>query len=306
LGPLKISLEPSEQNQDSQKVLKVDQLFRPSPRRKILLELSSEAVTDYFTPPLGAPETKGGKVLIFDEDPGLLAATALSMGAGSVTAVCSQPAKARLAENMALLNQFDKSLSVKLTGPPPFPRQLVSEWVGHFDLIVVNYSPYLATKFLKSLGSWLASPRSRLFISGLHLGPQISLIIKATSRCGLSLLDSATQDQWTILKLTNQRTAEFPVWEWNPGDWVANLSEDEKEVLEEADKLDHGRRASHQVQADLQLEEPEDVAWIDLELNEAFEGPKKVDPDSELGLDQDPVQDSNLTEYSVIKPSSTD
>jgi hypothetical protein len=222
----------------------------PSPRLKAWLDLAASALTNYLTPPPGAPRTKGAKTLIFDEAPALLAAVALSAGAGEVTAVCSPGPRAGFAMRTAGKNGFGDRLTVLQAGLPPWPQKTTLPWVGYFDLIVINYSPYLTTKFMRAASSWLAAPNSRLVVAGLHVGQQTSLVIKAASRVGMSLLETSTSEQWTVMSLLRRRVSEFPVWEWSPGDLLSNLSEDEQEALAEADRLD-GRRPSRAGALDL-------------------------------------------------------
>jgi hypothetical protein len=222
----------------------------PSPRLKAWLDLAASALTNYLTPPPGAPRTKGAKTLIFDEDPALLAAVSLSAGAGEVTAVCSPGPRAGFAMRTAGKNGFGGRLTVLQAGLPPWPQKTTLPWVGYFDLIVINYSPYLTIKFMRAASSWLAAPNSRLVVSGLHVGQQTSLVIKAASRVGMSLLETSTSEQWTVMSLLRRRVSEFPVWEWSPGDLLSNLSEDEQEALAEADRLD-GRRPSRAGALDL-------------------------------------------------------
>ncbi|MDR3135055.1 MAG: hypothetical protein LBU69_03045 [Deltaproteobacteria bacterium] len=241
LGNLK--LQPVAAGQASEKcnTLAVPKPLRPSPRLKACLGLAATAITEHFTPPLGAPNTKGGRVIIFDENPGLLALAALLAGAGEVEAVCSQPSEARETESLALQNGLGQYLTVTVGGPPPFPKQLAAGWLEKHDLVVSTLSPYAVTKFIKSASSWLAPGHSRLIISGPRVGAQVSLLIKAASRCGLALLDSRDRDCWSVLTLAPRRKAELPAWEWRPGDWVANLSHDELETLAELDEPGQGQ-----------------------------------------------------------------
>jgi hypothetical protein len=230
-------------------VLTVPRFPRPSPRKKIWTEITALAITDYFTPPLGAPVTKGGKVLIFDEDPGLLAATAIMMGAGEVEAVCSQALLADEADNIARLNNLKAKLKMTVAELPPFTKDLLNRWRESFDLVVINLSPYLAVKILKNAESFLFSDRGRLIISGTRHGGQLSRLIKAASRRGLNVIDSSSRDIWTVLTLAKQKQTRFPIWEWRPGDWLVVLSDDEKEALAEADKADRSRPRSKRLGA---------------------------------------------------------
>jgi hypothetical protein len=236
---------------------------RPSPRLKVWTEMAALAITERFTPPLGAPDTKGDKVLLFDEDPGLLAATALIMGAGQVEAVCSKAHFARRAEEMARLNGL-RGLTVTVAGPAPFSKEILAGWEGRFELVAINLSPHLAVKYLKQAGGWLApepqngvgAPQERgypgagrlghgrLILGGIRRGQQLPLLIKAASRQDLTILDSSFGDDWTLMTLSKRRRQDLPVWEWHPGDWLANLSEDELAEVEKSDRSAARKSAS--------------------------------------------------------------
>ncbi|MDR1109516.1 MAG: hypothetical protein LBP92_02180 [Deltaproteobacteria bacterium] len=286
--------------------------LRPSPRLRAWNNLAASGMADYLTPPPGAPETRGGRTLIFDEDPGPLAVMSLLLGSGQVEAVCSKSPRAAAAEELARLNGREDSLKVTLAGIPPWPRGLAAAWVGKFDLVVVNYSPYLATKFLKAAGSFLASDRSRLLLSGLHVGTQASLIIKAASRCGLSLLASSTEGDWTILSMVRRRQTGLPVWEWSPGDWVANLSEEDQEALAEADRLDGRRPIGGQLDlGDLGLEETDEPEpWFDpdlgLDLDPAALPRKDAAMGKGTGRETEETGDAGKTKWAGGQPQTED
>jgi hypothetical protein len=179
------------------------------------------------------------------------------MGAGQVEAVCSKAHFARRAEEMARLNGL-RGLTVTVAGPAPFSKEILAGWEGRFDLLAKTLTPHQAVKYLPPAGGWQApepqngagAPREgghpgagrlghgRLILGGIRRGQQLPLLIKAASRQDLTILDSSFGDDWTLMTLSKRRRPDLPVWEWHPGDWVANLSEDELAELAEVEKSD--------------------------------------------------------------------
>jgi hypothetical protein len=146
---------------------------------------------------------------------------------------------AEKAKKLCALNNLGHRLKVTLVGPPPLPKQIEENWSGRFGLIVINLSPYQTVKRLKKISSHFESIRGRLIISGLHRGGQITFVLKAATRNGLALIESAAEDEdWATLTLATRRFQDVPVQKWQPGDWVTHLTQDEMEILDEVDRAD--------------------------------------------------------------------
>jgi hypothetical protein len=143
------------------------------------------------------------------------------------------------AQKLGQLNNLADKLKITLAGPPPLPKAIEQNWLGRFELIVINLSPYLTVKYLKKINSFFESTRGRLIISGLRRGGQISFVLKAATRYGLALIESAAEDdEWATLTLAKGRFLEVPVQKWKPGDWVTQLSQDELDILDEIDRFE--------------------------------------------------------------------
>jgi hypothetical protein len=247
LGPWKLSVaaEPLSQEtpeQDPHRILIPHPLYL-SPRFIAWHQLAMSATKEYLTPPPGAPETKGGQTLILDESPAIISTAALLAGSSQVVAVCFDDFQEAQTKSIAHLNGTSDRLSLVKLPPPPWPKGVISDWKERFNLAVINLSPYLILKILPTLVSALADDSSRLILTGLHSGAQTSTVIKAAARSGLTLLSSSTTGSWSVLGLIKRRPSDLPQWEWNPGDLMVELSEDEKDALAEAEKADKGRSA---------------------------------------------------------------
>lgn len=194
------------------------------------------ALADHLSPPPGAPETRGWPTLVLESVIPLAPAAAVRAGSGPVTLLADEEA-ASLAAELARLNHPEwpqaesppNPLPDEMSSPitngdgalPLWGLEIISgpfkpltrkrnEWAGHFGLIAVHLSPYLAARRLKTLAGWLR-PEGVLIISGFNPGPQTAHLLRAAARAGLSLAGSVAEDDWAALKLElNPPRPELP------------------------------------------------------------------------------------------------
>jgi hypothetical protein len=217
----------------------------------------------HLAPPPGAPDTKGRRVLVFDESPAILSAAAASLGAGRVEAITSDPFLAALAKDMAGLNGQGPGPEILPLGPPPWPKSAIKAYSERYGLIVANHSALLAIRAIKALASWLEPGNGRIIISGVLCGAQSSHLVKAASKAGLALVETSMEGRWAVMTMAPRRLGKASVWEWRPGDWLAELDEDDREAIARVEALDKsGRAAKRQVEARPGFDDdPRDEGW---------------------------------------------
>jgi hypothetical protein len=197
-----------------------------------------------LSPPPGAPDTRGAPTLVFDESPAIVATAARLAGSGPVSIIASEPGLARLALDAAALNRLPESPRLLPMGLPPWPRPAAKALEGAFGLIVVNHCAGLVVRAIKDLASWLDPAAGRLIVAGAAVGAQSALLVKAASRAGLSLMDTSMEGDWAVLAMARRRPARAAVWSWSPGDWLSELTEEDREALARIEALDKaGRKA---------------------------------------------------------------
>lgn len=193
------------------------------------------ALADHLSPPPGAPETRGWPTLVLESSIPLAPVAAARAGSGPVTLLADEGAAA-LAAELARLNHpgrpqegSDNPLPDETSSPitngdgalPLWGLEIISgpfkplarkrnDWTGHFGLIAVHLSPYLAARRLKTLAGWLR-PDGVLIVSGFNPGPQTAHLLRAAARAGLSLAGSVAEGDWAALKLElNPPRPELP------------------------------------------------------------------------------------------------
>lgn len=194
-----------------QSVEKLDEAPAPRPDRLLLPpkstasarfwageSLALSAVAGHLTPPPGAPETRGKAVLVLGHTLPLAPIAALLIGAAEA-ALISDEAAGDFAKRAAALNGRASALAT-VTEPFAEAAQKRGEWRGHFGLIVLHLSPYLATRRIKTVVNWLAEDGA-LIISGFAPGPQTAHLLRAAARAGLCLSASNTLGAWAAMKL---------------------------------------------------------------------------------------------------------
>lgn len=156
------------------------------------------ALADHFSPPPGAPETRGRPTLIMESAPPLAAAAAALAGSGPVS-LLTEPEAAETAVELAGLNRLESRPEI-FTGPFKTLARQRPDWSGRFGLIALHLSPYLAARRLKTLAGWLR-PEGVLIVSGFAPGPQTAHLLRAAARAGLILAGSVSEGDWAAMKL---------------------------------------------------------------------------------------------------------
>ena len=156
-----------------------------------------EALSAHFLPPPGAPETKGRPFLALEARLPAAPVAALMAGAENATLLADEET-CRAAE---LLGRINRQPEIRaLSDPFKTLARKRADWAGHFGLIAVHLSPYLAARRLKTLASWLA-PEGVMIISGFASGPQTAHLLRAAARAGLNLTGSVTEGDWAAMTL---------------------------------------------------------------------------------------------------------
>lgn len=114
-------------------------------------------------------------------------------------ALLTDEAAGSLAEELTRLNHPEQPLEIISTPFKSLARKR-DDWSGHFGLIAVHLSPYLAARRLKTLAGWLR-PEGVLIVSGFSPGPQTAHLLRAAARAGLSLAGSVSEGDWAALTL---------------------------------------------------------------------------------------------------------
>jgi hypothetical protein len=208
-----------------------------SPRRRTELALAISLMAESLSPGPGAPDTRGLRTLVASEGPAVLPLAALRLGSGPVTFLCSGT-EAQLSETE--LSEMNGEGGRIGTLPGPLAKSLKQGGPlqeRSFGLVCSALSAPLLARHLTRLASLLA-PRGRIVASGLGLGPQTAAVLKAASRAGLTLTFSVTGDDAAAVCLDLPRPRRAVSWDWKPGDWAAELSEDDLAALEELEGAD--------------------------------------------------------------------
>ena len=155
-------------------------------------------LAEHLTPPPGTPETRGLPALVLESVLPLAPLAAVLAGASTATLAAEEAACAS-AQAVAAANGKTSALE---TANQPFKTLIRqrTDWDGHFGLIAVHLSPYLASRRLKTLGRWLR-PEGSLILSGFAPGPQTAHLLRAAARAGLCLAGSVIEGDWAAMKL---------------------------------------------------------------------------------------------------------
>jgi hypothetical protein len=211
--------------------------MRFSPRRRTGMALAISLMADFLSPPPGAPDTRGLRTLVASEGPAVLPLAALKLGSGPVTFLCAGD-EARISEME--LSEMNGETGRIGTLHGPLPRSLRTGGPlpeRSFGLVCSALAAPLLARHLSRLAR-LLSPQGRIVASGLGLGPQTEAVLKAASRAGLTLAFSVTWTDSAALCLDLPRPRHAISWDWKPGDWAAELTEDDLAALEELENAD--------------------------------------------------------------------
>jgi hypothetical protein len=118
----------------------------------------------------------------------------------------------------------------------------MKDLAGRFGLIVASHSAHLMVRAVRALASWLEPSRGRIIITGIPSGSQASHLIKSASKAGLLIVETALDGPWAVMTMALRRPAKAAVWEWSPGDWLAELDEEDREALARIEALEKSGR----------------------------------------------------------------
>lgn len=194
------SLPPKAEEKTKGNLLYWPSFSRPSQRLWATSELATILILEHLTPPPGAPDTRNKPALTLESGTPTLCLAAALAGASEV-ALAADETHCDTARNLLLSN----SLPVEIfTCNMPF-KTLVrknTHWSLHFGLIAVHLSPYLASRRLKFLASWL-EPAGALVVTGFTPGIQTAHLLRAAARAGLVLSTSIVYEDWGAMKLVH-------------------------------------------------------------------------------------------------------
>lgn len=202
LGPWRLStLDPGEQEAQapSGRELFLPPTFSFSRRLWSEEALLFTAIADHLTPPPGAPETRGKAALIVESALPLAPLAANQAGAGSISLITDEQSAPALFD-LLTINLVEPGRMECLTLPFKNLSRKREDWLGHFGLIAVHLSPYLAARRLKSLARWL-HPHGALIIGGFSPGAQTALLLRSAAKAGLELSYSVNDGDWAAMKL---------------------------------------------------------------------------------------------------------
>lgn len=181
-----------------------DELIWPGPwpaarRWWIGEELLLTLISDHLTPPPGAPETRGRPTLFLTPMPSAGAPAAVRGGTGPLTLIGPE-ALQRATRELLAANGHHHAEPEAAEQPFTVLARKRDDWHGHFGLIVVHLSPYLAARRLRALAVWLA-PEGALLVSGFAPGAQTAHLLRAAARAGLELAASLVVGEWGAMRL---------------------------------------------------------------------------------------------------------
>ena len=81
-------------------------------------------------------------------------------------------------------------------------------------------------------------------MTGMAAGIQTSLILKSAFKAGFFLNASATSEGFCVVNLARRHPNPAPIWDWTPGAWLLELTEDELSVLDEAEAWERKKATS--------------------------------------------------------------
>jgi hypothetical protein len=205
--------------------------FRSSPVRQAECSLLLSALRDFLNPHLGAPETKGQKILIISEGPPLAPLAARKMGSGEVLFAFSERGTGVMLDALLEANPGADGVRPLEMSLSALAARFQEKFREGFSLIAASCSPYLANRRLKTLASWLRG-QGLLVLPAVSGSQLTALTQKAASRSGLSLLHSVCEGDGVMLTFQKPRPRSAAIWDWRPGSWQTELTEEDKLLLE--------------------------------------------------------------------------
>jgi hypothetical protein len=163
---------------------------------------------------------------------------ALLSGSGPVALAATEEATSLAAREAGRLLGREDSLEIIHSPLAALIKEKAGAWQDKFGLIILSASPYAMARPLRHLISWLDQNQGRLIAAGLTSDPQTTLILRNSFKAGFFLHSSAVSGGFSVLNLTRKPPRPDPIWDWSPGAWLTELTEDEKSILAEAEAAD--------------------------------------------------------------------
>ena len=205
LGPWAIiPLEGSQEELPEDSALFWPPFLRPSHRLWAGAALATTMLLEHLDAPPGAPETKGGEILVLESGAPPLSLVASLAGGASQIALVADEGTCAAAQAVFMANGRSNHLNVfhsPLKNLTALARKQ-SQWENYFRTIVVHLSPYLVARYLKTLSSWL-TPSGAIIVAGFTPGRETAHLLRAAARAGLALSTSIIEDDWVALKLVS-------------------------------------------------------------------------------------------------------
>ena len=153
--------------------------------------LALTALEEFFTPPPGAPCTRGSRVLDVGTGSGILALAAARLGAGTVTAIDPFQDAFEAASKNVRQNGLESIIQVS--------KATAESLNEKFDLVLANLVPSVLLKTLKYIVPLL--DRDGTMICAGFSDSQAPQVVKALTKKGLVSQKTYSQSGWTALKL---------------------------------------------------------------------------------------------------------
>ncbi|MDR2198216.1 MAG: hypothetical protein LBR53_01945 [Deltaproteobacteria bacterium] len=271
--------------------INIPSFLRVSPRGQTELSLAVSAVQDYLTPPLGAPETRGQKALILSEGPALLPLATRLLGSGELFFAFSRDETASNLKRLLEANPDVGGITPIQFSLPSLIKIHNDDFQNAFSLIASDLPPGVLNRHLKSLSAWL-KVTGRLVLASFAGAQQISISQKAAEKSGLVLYNSVYGEGGAMLSFVKPRPRDVEIWEWSPGDWVKELNEEDRLILERI----AGERAMAEENPPDGCAPPE---------SDAAEGPPEIfEPPAEFESPSLEItdQDEDATDHAMAEP----
>jgi ribosomal protein L11 methyltransferase len=149
------------------------------------------AMEEFFNPPPGLPSRKGCTVLDAGTGSGILSLAAVSLGAGSVLAVDTDPEAVKAAQNNLEFNNAADSIEVV--------QKAADQVEGKFDLILANLVPSVLTRTGKKLVKRLA--HGGVMIVAGFADIQTPQVVRAMTKAEMITQKSYSKAGWGGLTL---------------------------------------------------------------------------------------------------------
>ena len=150
------------------------------------------AMEEFFNPPPGLPSRQGCMVLDAGTGSGILTLAAVTLGAGSILAVDTDPSAVQAAQSNLEANQAIENVEVI--------NMSADQVEGKFDLILANLVPSVLTRTVKKLAKRLAEG-GVLIVAGFA-DIQTPQVLRALTKVEMVTQKSYSRAGWGALTLT--------------------------------------------------------------------------------------------------------